>query len=224
MTRMPQGMIRKIKRYRHKKSAREEILEDLRKAYPVEFCEKPDFSSPLFHEITQPPVLVFKKNLELVNGKVTISQTEDELFSSLATILSLYKPENICCREPGILKKLYGHGIHVSECLHIPENIEAGITGCEFLVAETGSVMVSSAQQGGRQMFAFPPVHIIIAEKSQLVVHLENAYQGILKKYGSDLPSHIALITGPSRTADIEKTLVLGAHGPREVQVFLLMA
>ena len=71
-------------------------------------------------------------------------------------------------------------------------------------------------------MFVYPPVHIVIASISQLVYWLEDAYAGMIKKYGSDLPSHIVLITGPSRTADIEKTLVLGAHGPREIHVFLL--
>jgi L-lactate dehydrogenase complex protein LldG len=65
-------------------------------------------------------------------------------------------------------------------------------------------------------------VHIIIAYKQQLVDYLEKAYSGIRDKYQDDFPSHVALITGPSRTADIEKTLVLGAHGPRELRVFLV--
>ncbi|NCB08470.1 MAG: hypothetical protein EOM73_09935, partial [Bacteroidia bacterium] len=96
-----------------------------------------------------------------------------------------------------------------------------GITGCEFLIAHTGSVMVSSAQKGGRQMSVYPPIHVVIAQKSQLVGYLDEAYSGIQKKYGRNLPSQLTLITGPSRTADIEKTLVMGAHGPRELHVFL---
>jgi L-lactate dehydrogenase complex protein LldG len=113
------------------------------------------------------------------------------------------------------------HGIFCNLSPILQETIEAGITGCEYLIAHTGSVMVSSAQKGGRQMFVYPPVHIVIARKSQLVGYLEEAYSGIQQKYKNSLPSHIALITGPSRTADIEKTLVMGAHGPKELWVLV---
>lgn len=100
--------------------------------------------------------------------------------------------------------------------------MEAGITGCEFLIARTGSVLVSSASLSGRQMHAFPPVHFIMAYQSQLVDYPENALKAIQQKYGTKLPSAITTITGPSRTADIEKTLVLGAHGPKELIVLLI--
>ena len=81
--------------------------------------------------------------------------------------------------------------------------------------------MVSAALQGGRQMSVYPPQHIVIAKKDQLVDYLHTAYDKIQEKYPDQLPSQITLITGPSRTADIEKTLVMGAHGPRELYVFL---
>jgi len=99
--------------------------------------------------------------------------------------------------------------------------VEAGITGCEYLVAETGSILVSSAQQGGRRLFIYPPAHIVIASKKQVVLSLEDGYAALSEKYQNNLPSQILLITGPSRTADIEKTLILGAHGPKELHVFL---
>jgi len=60
-----------------------------------------------------------------------------------------------------------------------------------------------------------------LAHVSQLVDYPEEAYLAIQKKYGDSLPSSVTTITGPSRTADIEKTLVLGAHGPKEFLVFL---
>ena len=99
--------------------------------------------------------------------------------------------------------------------------MEVGITDCEFLVARTGSVIVSSFNSG-RKMNIFPPVHIVIAHRSQLVSYLDDAYRQILQKYNNNLPSLISTITGPSRTSDIEKTLVLGAHGPKQLLVFLL--
>jgi L-lactate dehydrogenase complex protein LldG len=106
------------------------------------------------------------------------------------------------------------------ESEQIPD-AEAAITGCEYLVARTGSVMVSSAQGSGRRIFGHTPIHIVIARTSQLVVEIGDALTGIKGKY-NEIPSQISLISGPSRTADIEKTLVLGVHGPHDLYVFLL--
>jgi L-lactate dehydrogenase complex protein LldG len=82
--------------------------------------------------------------------------------------------------------------------------------------------MVSSGQMAGRQIFVYPDVHIVLANASQLVPDIKDALIRIRKKYDNRMPSMITMITGPSRTADIEKTLVMGAHGPKELFVFLL--
>ncbi|MEI9808448.1 MAG: LUD domain-containing protein [Bacteroidota bacterium] len=65
-------------------------------------------------------------------------------------------------------------------------------------------------------------MHICIAYTSQMVYDLKDALQGVKDKYGDKLPSLISFATGPSRTADIEKTLVVGVHGPKEVYLFLV--
>ena len=101
------------------------------------------------------------------------------------------------------------------------EQMQAGITTCEYLVARTGSVIVSTATSNGRKMHAYSPVHVVIAREEQLVAQLEDALILLQEKYKSDLPSAITVITGPSRTADIEKTLVMGAHGPKELIIFV---
>jgi L-lactate dehydrogenase complex protein LldG len=67
----------------------------------------------------------------------------------------------------------------------------------------------------------FHPFTFVLARVSQLVNYPEDALVGMQQKYNDKLPSLISTITGPSRTADIEKTLVLGAHGPKEFIVFL---
>lgn len=200
--------------------AREEILNKLKSAVHL-IPEKPDFEQPVYHSIDLPLELAFKENLEKINGFVHLYETEEELFSALKEYLSSRQKENIYCNEDEICNQLNSFGIPFQKGSDLPENVEVGITGCEFLIAHTGSVMVSSAQKGGRQMFVYPPLHIVIANKNQLVDFLEKAYAGIREKYKDGFPSQIALITGPSRTADIEKTLVLGAHGPKELRVFL---
>ena len=201
-------------------SARDEILGKLKNAVHPE-PDKPDFDGPVYFPIKEPLEQAFKENLEKVNGIVHLFSSEKDLYDSLKKSLSIYNSENIICKESQIQNKLDEFEISINNDSEIPESIEVGITSCEFLIAHTGSVMVSSAQEGGRQLFIYPPVHIIIAKANQVVDYLEAAYAGIQNKYGKNLPSQITLITGPSRTADIEKTLVMGAHGPKEVHVFI---
>jgi len=201
-------------------SARDEILRKLRTVVHKD-SERPDFEQPIFHQVSQPYETVFKENLELVNGQVYLFDNEEALFMKLKALLHSYHPDTIFCSENQIATQLTAGGISCQPYLDDPEKLEVGITGCEFLVAHTGSVMVSSAQKGGRQLFVAAPLHIVIARKNQLVAYLDEAYSAISKKYGQHLPSQITLITGPSRTADIEKTLVLGAHGPRRLWVFI---
>jgi L-lactate dehydrogenase complex protein LldG len=90
------------------------------------------------------------------------------------------------------------------------------------LVARTGSIVLSSATESGRSTSVYAPVHICIAYTSQLVYDIKDALVSVQLKYGANLPSLITLATGPSRTADIEKTLVVGVHGPKEVFLFLV--
>ncbi len=202
------------------KTARKEILQNLKTAIH-EVPEKPDFDASVYHPIEEPLEIVFKDNLEKVNGHVHLFSSEQKLFTKLHSLLSNVDKESIFCYEEDLANKLLKFDISFTTNTQLQENIQVGITGCEFLIAHTGSVMVSSAQKGGRQMFVYPPVHIIVAFKKQLVSYLEQAYTEIQKKYNEDLPSQITLITGPSRTADIEKTLILGAHGPKELHVLI---
>ena len=102
------------------------------------------------------------------------------------------------------------------------EKADAGLTLCEALIARTGSILMSSKQAAGRGLSLFPPVHLVLAYPSQILPGLQDGLKFLKNKYEDKLPSMITLATGPSRTADIEKTLVTGAHGPKEVFVFLV--
>jgi L-lactate dehydrogenase complex protein LldG len=98
----------------------------------------------------------------------------------------------------------------------------ASITHCECLVARTGSMLLSSTASGGRAASVYAPIHVCVAYTHQLVYDISDAIEAMLAKYGKHLPSLLSLATGPSRTADIEKTLVTGVHGPKEVYCFLM--
>jgi L-lactate dehydrogenase complex protein LldG len=99
------------------------------------------------------------------------------------------------------------------------ENCDAGISECDALVAQTGSVLVTSRSAGGRALSVLPPHHVVLARRGQLVADLPAAFVLLEKKYGENYPSFIGFITGPSRTGDIERILVLGAHGPKKLTI-----
>ena len=99
------------------------------------------------------------------------------------------------------------------------ESCDAGITECDALIAQTGSILVTSRSAGGRALSVLPPHHIVIARREQLLADLPDAFALLESKYAADYPSFISLITGPSRTGDIERILVLGAHGPKRLTV-----
>jgi L-lactate dehydrogenase complex protein LldG len=99
------------------------------------------------------------------------------------------------------------------------ESCDVGVTQCEALVAQTGSVLVTSRSAGGRALSVLPPHHVVLAERQQLVGDLLEALALLKRKYAGNYPSLISFITGPSRTGDIERILVLGAHGPKKLSI-----
>jgi len=102
------------------------------------------------------------------------------------------------------------------------EKCDAGITECDALVAQTGSVLATSRSAGGRALSVLPPHHVVLAKREQLLRDLPAAFQLLKDKYGPDYPSMMSFITGPSRTGDIERILVLGAHGPKKLTIFCI--
>lgn len=103
------------------------------------------------------------------------------------------------------------------------ESADVGITECDCLIAQTGSILLTSRHGGGRALSVLPQHHLVLARKSQLVPDLPAAYEHLTTRYGTanDWPSMVTLITGPSRTGDIERILVLGAHGPKKLTILL---
>ena len=100
-----------------------------------------------------------------------------------------------------------------------------GITGVDYAVAETGSVVVLPREGLSRLVSLLPPIHVALVRPQEVVESLEDLF--ILRRLayhqgGGDMGSYMNLITGPSRTADIEQTLVVGVHGPKEAHLILL--
>lgn len=100
-----------------------------------------------------------------------------------------------------------------------------GITGADYAVAETGSVVVLPRKGLSRLVSLVPPVHVAIVRPRDIVESLDDVFLFRRLEYhrtGGAMGSYLNFITGPSRTADIEMKLVVGVHGPREVHLVLL--
>ncbi|HEV2437982.1 MAG TPA: lactate utilization protein [Verrucomicrobiae bacterium] len=102
------------------------------------------------------------------------------------------------------------------------ESCDAGLTECEALVAQTGSVLVSAPGAGGRALSVLPPHHVVLARRNQMMPDLTAALRHVQEKFRDNFPSFLSFISGPSRTGDIERILVLGAHGPKKLTILLL--
>jgi L-lactate dehydrogenase complex protein LldG len=210
------------------RDSRKHILEKIKAAkishderIKTSFPKHQHNSSEYLPPLDDLPEVVFARNLIQVKGKFVYCPNQKELILALRILYHEENWENIYCGEPAIQDFLKRAGLPFFSETDKIMDVQAAFTGCEFLVARTGSIMVSSAQGSGRRIFAHTPVHAIIARSGQLVPEIGDALQAIKGKYG-EMPSQISMITGPSRTADIEKTLVMGVHGPHDLYVFLL--
>jgi len=161
----------------------------------------------------------FAEEFSKLTGQFVFCEDHQELLFQLERVIKSRGFEHVYCKEEVCSELLRQAGIAFGNNKEALLKADVSITGCEYLVARLGSIVVSSRQGTDRKGFFHAPV---IADTSQLVNDLKNALVGLKIKYWPDMPSFISVISGPSRTADIEKTLVMGAHGPKELFVFLL--
>lgn len=96
-----------------------------------------------------------------------------------------------------------------------------GITSCFCTIAETGTLVFVTGPQSPSATFLLPETHVAIARADQVLATMEDAFARIRAECGT-LPRAVNLVSGPSRTGDIEQTIVLGAHGPRRVHIVLV--
>lgn len=101
---------------------------------------------------------------------------------------------------------------------------DVGISGVDYLIAETGSLAILARPDQPRSLSLLPPIHIAVAHRGQVLPDLFDLFESRLMVEGGPLPSSLSIITGPSKTGDIELRLVTGVHGPGEVHVVLIDA
>ena len=205
-------------------TSKEKMLKKIRKA----LLEKRDNpypnleDTPLYEEYNDHLDILFAGQLSAVSGNFVFCEDEIQLIENLLDLAEKNNWRRIYAWETGLhsLLSKYEFPFYSTDTEFL--NADVGITYCEALVARNGSVLVSNGTAAGRRLGIYPHIHIVIAYTSQLVLDLKDGFKLLKEKYPESMPSMVSNITGPSRTADIEKTLVLGAHGPKELYVFLL--
>ena len=205
-------------------TAKERMLKKIRQAL-LQKRENPypQFEdTPLYRTDQTPLPVLFAENLKAHAGQFVYCESELQLMENLLTLIEQKGLRRIHVWEPVLQEIMDRYELPYYKTDQDFAALELGITTCEGLIARNGSVMVSNANAGGRRLSSFAPIHIVIAHSNQILTDIKDGMNLLKKKYGARLPSSISFITGPSRTADIEKTLVLGAHGPKELFVFLM--
>ncbi|MBI2306650.1 MAG: lactate utilization protein C [Rhodocyclales bacterium] len=97
-----------------------------------------------------------------------------------------------------------------------------GITGCFCAIAETGTLLLASGPQTAATTSLLPETHIAVVPVSRIVPAMEEGFALLRAEQGFDLPRAVNFVSGPSRTGDIEQTIVIGAHGPYRVHLILV--
>ena len=208
--------------------AKENILRKVRQALQEETMPLP------FPEAEkQQDVKVFKSEDELLpderfalaftkaGGNFVFCNDYAELVTSIGELAKKREWKEVLCANKPLFSLLVNNKLaFIREFNPAHEEADACITDCEAAVARTGTFVFSSRQNHGRVAPVFFPVHIVVVTPNQILNDIENALNMVQRKYNGQLPSMLNFNTGPSRTADIEKTLVTGVHGPKEVFCF----
>lgn len=205
-------------------SARDQILQSIRENLAA---SAPDAMThaPSDHAAPEPRVPIpepvdvverFTTQLDAVGAQWTLVRGEVEAARALRRILSDAGARRVAGSDAPLVARL------------LPERLtdlsrdelftcDAGVTTAQWGIAETGTLVLESAREQSRLASLVPPMHVALLSTSRICASLADALARV------DVASHaITLITGPSRTSDIELTLVVGVHGPQVVHILLL--
>jgi L-lactate dehydrogenase complex protein LldG len=215
-------------------ASRDEILERLKRSSTCRGGVKlPEIDDrELFRDLPQGGAelaSVFSERLSRLNGKLSLVSDESEAADAVLRILRSAGTGPFLADAAPLVSQVLSRNEELAQVVEGQARLgchgmdysryEAGISAADFLVARTGSVVLRSTSAGGRRLSVLPPLHIVLARSGQLVASLGEALEALDR---SESWSYATVITGPSRTADIEKILVLGAHGPRRLEVVLI--
>lgn len=173
---------------------------------------------------------LFKQNLEAVAGHCIVAHGEDEIAEALTQIISALQKTKLRAQRiaisdaPELERLMHMTDLQIEELGIAPNpsdifGFDVGITTAQAAIAETGTLVLNSAQERHRLVSLVPPVHIAVVNASTIYASLGETLA--MLQNGDELSPAVTFITGPSRTADIELTLTIGVHGPQELYVII---
>ena len=187
----------------------------------------------------------FQTEFELVSGEFFRASSNEDAVRSLCELIQSAGVQTVAISDHAICEHLqlrkilqtalpeiqvYQESIDSEssyERRHLKRTLshsQLSVTGAEFLIAESGTFVVIAGTQASRQISLLPDIHVVLATPQQIYPNLAEAFQVIQKEGRTHPGSAITLITGPSRTADIEKVLIKGVHGPTRIVTIMLDA
>jgi len=163
----------------------------------------------------------FKRNLDSVGGHCHIVSEMSEAAEAVFKIIGSLSATNIAISDSSIVAAIT-NGLSINVVVNAdPEYLfasDVGVTSAQYAIAETGTIVLESDTERHRLTSLVPPVHICILQAG----NIRQTLGEILEIVQSDLSRTVTFITGASRTSDIELTLAIGVHGPRELHVVVI--
>ena len=168
---------------------------------------------------------LFRSRLEEVGGHVHVARDEDSAARALAAIAAEQGAKDVALSDSPLVARI-AQGLDASTFDGSGDrerllSCDLGVTSAQLGIADTGTLVLVSASERHRLVSLVPPIHVAVLHAADLVGNLGDALGAVVPAGGAP-PPLVTFVTGPSRTADIELTLVVGVHGPRELHVILI--
>ena len=219
------------------------VMDDIRRALGHAASTLPEPLPPFSESITpanaETRLARFVDEARAVRAQVQVVPDKEDLVHRISEICGAHQGE-MALSAGGILSEVNlaqalsarGHrtmltsrsGYQHEEMVTRLANCSVGITVADYAIAETGTIVLSSDEKHALLVSLLPPVHIAVLRAAQIMTGLEEVIESLnQERIGRDDPCHSAsFITGPSRTSDVELTLSIGVHGPKELHVIIL--
>jgi L-lactate dehydrogenase complex protein LldG len=176
---------------------------------------------PVFDATPQALLERFRAKSELQSSTVDIVAADAEVPAAIARYLAEMKLPKAAVVQPALAALDWAAAGLAVEARGARDADLVGITGCFCAVAETGTLMMCSSPDTPAAVSLLPETHVAVVQASRIVAYMEDAWNLARKELGT-LPRAVNFISGPSRTGDIEQTIVLGAHGPYRVHLVIV--
>jgi L-lactate dehydrogenase complex protein LldG len=169
----------------------------------------------------------FRENLVSIGGSCSVVASKEEAASVIQTIIENAKAARIAVSDSPVVEKVCGFlktdgGFLKNASASALFDCDLGITGAQWGIAETGTLVLESEKEFNRLTSLVPPVHVCLLEEKNIRRTLGEILRVVSENGSEKLSRTITFITGPSRTSDIELTLAIGVHGPRELHVIVI--